>query len=234
MASSTKSRSARQARPSVEALEQRALLAGSIGLSAGVLTINGTEEPDNVYVRYGKDAYGNDRVYAELHYDIGVVQYYPGGTVYYLEHVAELADFPAWQVSKIVFNGGEGADYFGNRTWLPSVANGGDGWDVLDGGMGNDELNGGDGYDKLVGNCGQDVLRGGADGDILDGGCDADQLFGDEGDDYLKGGMGTDADQLTGGAGADTFVGEWFGPWWWRTNRDNPTDWNFFEGDRVV
>ena len=99
---------------------------------------------------------------------------------------------------------------------------------------GNDMIYGGSGNDRLYGDGGNDRLYGGADNDILDGGDGndqlfggtnsaggTDQLFGGSGDDKLFGRAGNDRlqgqssstslsmfekDELTGGAGSDTFV----------------------------
>ena len=86
----------------------------------------------------------------------------------------------------------------------------GGGWnDLLSGGSGHDEIFGNGGSDLLIGGFGNDVLRGGSGNDQLNGGAGWDQLFGDQGDDILEGGNDGIADELTGGAGNDTFVNEW-------------------------
>ncbi len=90
---------------------------------------------------------------------------------------------------------------------------GGKGDDRLEGGLGDDWLTGGAGNDVLHGDAGHDVLSGGAGSDMLDGGdghdilesredATGDILIGGAGDDLINAGIG---DELTGGAGADTF-----------------------------
>ena len=68
-------------------------------------------------------------------------------------------------VSGIYFSGGVGNDSFLNNTSLPSLADGGEGTDVLTGGTGKDKFFGGAGFDWLEGRGGDDALSGGADGD---------------------------------------------------------------------
>jgi Ca2+-binding RTX toxin-like protein len=67
---------------------------------------------------------------------------------------------------------------------------------------------------ELVGGDGNDVLRGGLAADDVQGGAGNDLLEGREGNDVLSGGAGDDTlagndgdDELTGGAGADSFIG---------------------------
>ncbi|MEO1634103.1 MAG: calcium-binding protein, partial [Cyanobacteria bacterium J06631_9] len=99
------------------------------------------------------------------------------------------------------------------------------GIDYLYGGNGNDSLYGGDDDDELYGHVGHDLLHGGNGNDTVTGGLGNDLLHGDDGNDILQGNRGNDTllggagndvlngygynadrDQLTGGAGADTFV----------------------------
>ncbi len=84
----------------------------------------------------------------------------------------------------------------------------------------NDTLYGEGGNDKLIGGKGEDTLHGGADNDTLDGGENDDVLLGGTGIDTLVGGAGndvlmgndgfgspdTDADNLLGGEGYDTYI----------------------------
>ncbi|MEA5449218.1 hypothetical protein VB780_11605 [Leptolyngbya sp. CCNP1308] len=92
---------------------------------------------------------------------------------------------------------------------------GGNNNDYLDGGLGNDSLSGGPGNDQLLGGPGDDTLDGGAGNDSLLGGPGNDSLLGGDGNDWLQGSSAStpgEVDQLTGGAGADTFVlGSYFG-----------------------
>jgi Ca2+-binding RTX toxin-like protein len=135
--------------------------------------------------------------------------------------------FYAFQVSRVVYHGGAGDDYFQNLTSVRAVAYGGAGADALYGGAGADVLYGEDGNDELNGGAGNDSLFGGAGLDFLDGA---------DGNDYLNGGNDGIADQMTGGAGADTFEAEPYYPFpvYLARNRDNPQDFNAAEGDKVV
>lgn len=93
--------------------------------------------------------------------------------------------------------------------------------DVLDGGNGNDQLYGGTnsagGIDHLFGGSGNDSLYGDDSEtsggiDYLHGGSGDDKLFGRAGNDRLQGQSSStslsmfEKDELTGGAGSDTFV----------------------------
>ncbi|MBL4820833.1 MAG: hypothetical protein JKY98_07570, partial [Gammaproteobacteria bacterium] len=88
------------------------------------------------------------------------------------------------------------------------------GWDTVNGGVGEDTINGGDGNDLLNGDseddllngdAGNDVLNGGTGNDVLNGGTGSDVLNGDSGHDTLDGGAG--ADVLNGGSGNDVLIG---------------------------
>lgn len=110
-----------------------------------------------------------------------------------------------------------------SQVGVPVIAGGGEGSDLLEGGIngdhlsggsGQDTLNGGAGDDELIGSGGDDVLQGGGGSDRLSGGDDADiiqgeagsgdVLSGNDGPDLLEGGAGDDA--LRGGAGSDVLV----------------------------
>jgi Ca2+-binding RTX toxin-like protein len=93
--------------------------------------------------------------------------------------------------------------------------------DILDGGDGNDQLFGGTnsagGTDQLFGGSGNDTLYGDDSEtiggvDLLFGGSGDDKLFGRAGNDRLQGQSSStslsmfEKDELTGGAGSDTFV----------------------------
>ncbi len=101
------------------------------------------------------------------------------------------------------------------------IAYGDAGDDVIDGEAGNDMLHGGAGDDELIGGAGDDILVGGVGDDVLDGGEGNDtaaylidtagvtvdlstgEAFGDEaGADTL-----TDIENVTGGKGDDTLIG---------------------------
>jgi Ca2+-binding RTX toxin-like protein len=74
---------------------------------------------------------------------------------------------------------------------------GGNGNDILNGGVGKDTLSGGNGNDILNGNAGNDILTGGNGDDLLNGGA---------GNDILTGGNGADRFVLASGAGTDTLT----------------------------
>lgn len=91
----------------------------------------------------------------------------------------------------------------------PLIQNGTPLDDVLVGTKGNDLLYGGDGNDRLLGQKGNDLLDGGAGNDTIDGGAGNDLIRGYAvgGEMHIFGESGPhQVDDLTGGAGADTFV----------------------------
>jgi Ca2+-binding RTX toxin-like protein len=89
------------------------------------------------------------------------------------------------------------------------VIEGGTGTDQLFGEAGDDTIDGGSGTDRILGGAGLDILTGGAGNDRYASG--AFGIFGEAGDDYLSGTSAAAAganeiDEVTGGAGFDTFV----------------------------
>ncbi|HKH32397.1 MAG TPA: calcium-binding protein [Gaiellaceae bacterium] len=89
--------------------------------------------------------------------------------------------------------------------------------DTLTGGSGGDQLFGQAGNDTLLGKGGFDFLFGGSENDTLTGGDADDQIFGESGNDRMvwnpgddtdlnEGGAGTDAVEVNGGNGAETFA----------------------------
>lgn len=112
-------------------------------------------------------------------------------------------------------DGGVGADCLRGNGGGDTLR-GGQGDDRAEGGGGDDRLFlsygadrafGGAGDDRLDGQPGNDYLNGGAGGDYLFGGFGGDILIGGAGEDTLAGGScGRQADELTGGNGADVFV----------------------------
>ena len=107
---------------------------------------------------------------------------------------------------------------------VDDTAQGGDGNDRLIGGTGQDQLAGGAGDDTVLGGEGDDLVSGGTGADEVDGGAGHDTLWGaapgaaDTDVDILNGGDGDDTlhlgagDYGHGGAGADSFTLQDFGP----------------------
>ena len=104
------------------------------------------------------------------------------------------------------------------------TAQGGEGNDLVSGGTGQDQLAGGAGDDTVLGGEGNDLVFGGTGTDEVDGGAGNDTLWGaapgvtDTDVDILNGGEGDDTlhlgagDYGHGGAGADSFTLQDFGP----------------------
>ncbi len=170
-------------------LESRSLLAAVIDFdaSSGVLSIDGTDQPDQVFVNYINDGFERLRVTAQS-----------GQSV-----VAR--DFASREIREIRFEGNRGNDLFRNNTHRRSVVNGGAGADNLFGGWGSDVLNGGSGDDHLNGRFGDDDLNGGQGNDFIRGAAGNDQIDGWSGFDHLAGGSGDDT--IFGGFGEDRIFG---------------------------
>lgn len=193
---------------SIEKLEPRQLLAG-ITFDAGVISVEGTANADGA------------QVFNPQPDQVSVVIY-----------GIEQQTFDAATVSKIVFTGHQGNDWFRNDTAIPTEAFGNAGNDKLIGGSGDDMLSGGNGNDQLLGNEGNDRLFGhqgldhvfgdagddqiwtGSDDDFADGAAGRDELFGGWGRDHLKGGADDDlvsgedhGDYLFGDDGNDLLLG---------------------------
>lgn len=101
-------------------------------------------------------------------------------------------------------HGGAAADYLYGGTGNDKLVGHGGG-DVMNGEAGDDLMIGGDGNDNMKGGAGSDYMLGGAGNDVVDGQEGDDQLFGEEGNDTLVGGAGKNL--LDGGAGADNLFG---------------------------
>jgi Ca2+-binding RTX toxin-like protein len=104
------------------------------------------------------------------------------------------------------------------------------GKDTIDGWTGDDLIYGEGGDDYLMGYDGQDTIYG-------DSG--TDKLFGEAGNDVLEGGGyfydSYEYDEMTGGAGADSFVvGDAFGNYYEGAGYAIIKDFNYAEGDKVV
>ena len=113
-----------------------------------------------------------------------------------------------------VLDGGDGNDVIlggvGDDTILgrdgDDLLNGGVGNDTIFGGDGNDFLNGDAGADSINGNQGEDVIDGGLGNDILGGDTGTDTVSGGGDDDLIQGGGGDD--RLDGDAGNDSLIGQ--------------------------
>jgi Ca2+-binding RTX toxin-like protein len=179
-------------RPSTARLRLAALEARDVPTAAaldhGTLTITGTAGKDSIWVYESFD-----------HITIGGMDGY----------------FEVSQVNLIRVNPCAGDDQVmldsaGFEVTKPAVILGGDGDDVLHGGLaadyidgeaGNDWVYGSGGADKLAGDTGDDCLNGNAGNDSLAGGAGLDVLYGNSGVDHLWG--GTDFDYVEGGSGKD-------------------------------
>jgi Ca2+-binding RTX toxin-like protein len=166
----------------------------SITFAGGVLTINGDAGNDTVAVKIDTKGTANpydDQVVATRAYGNGngeskAVNLWKPGQFLYVRNV-----------TKVVFNAGDGTNKFDNQTDIKSTAYGGSGHDEFKGGSGPDEFYGAGGNDYLDGRAGNDYLQG--DDLNLVGN---DTLYGGDGDDTLLGGLGDD--HLYGQAGNDT------------------------------
>jgi hypothetical protein len=130
------------ARPRVEPLEARNLLAPLVSLDpgAGVLTINAPRQGVQATV----NSVGPDVV-------VGLAG----------KGISDVEVFDSSLVRQLVFHGGRGNDTFVNNTLLPAVAVAGTGNDVLQGGAGTNTLIGGTGRDTLIAGSGTTWLEGG-------------------------------------------------------------------------
>ena len=210
-----------------EGLESRRVLAAGVVLSEGVLTVEGSNKNDWVFVSLS----------GELG-DVLTVQFNKTTHEFSLAEVSELhihgnnGNDRLWVSDDVKVNafldGGKGNDWIwsggGNDHVVGGAGNdrlhGGSGDDVvedaagnnrLSGGAGNDQLHGGSGHDKLFGGEGDDLLWGGSKKDHLHGDAGNDQLFGEGDKDHLLGGDGDD--QLFGGDGKDHVYGNAGNDW---------------------
>ena len=168
-----------------EGLESRRMLAAGVVLSEGVLTIEGTNK--------------NDKIWVGLAGELGErlsVQFNKTTHLFDLDSVSELR-----------INAGAGNDRVAIADNVTLLA-------IVFGGRGNDWLKGGGGRNEFFGDQGNDHLIGGAGDDVLVGGAGNDKLFGLGGQDQLEGGAGADAlnggegdDLLIGDGGHDKIHG---------------------------
>ena len=108
------------------------------------------------------------------------------------------------EISNEIIFGGDGDNIIYGGLG-PDTIFGGDGNDTLHGGLGTDTIFGGDGNDIINGNLSADVIFGDDDNDAINSGWGNDTVYGGSGDDVVLGGVG--ADILQGGAGNDTIYG---------------------------
>ena len=131
-----------------QTLEQRHLLAAELTITLseqGVLTIEGTE--------------GSDAVFVSQH----------TGEIVVRNHGEMVYSAPLDAVLSLEIYGHSGSDLLQNDTDLPSLIDGGDGNDRLIGGGGKDHIRGGAGNDRIGGRGGDDRLDGESGDDILTG-----------------------------------------------------------------
>jgi Ca2+-binding RTX toxin-like protein len=159
-----------------------------------MMTIDGTATGDDVKVKKAKKS--ND-----------------------LEVVFNGVSEGVFQADRVIINGTGGNDVIrvGENVTQPVEVFGGDGNDVIVGGMNDATLHGGGGNDLLFGGDGRNLLDGGDGNDLLEvpgnnrnaatllGGRGNDLLFGGKGNDRLEGGDGNDV--LDGRGGTDTLLG---------------------------
>lgn len=88
----------------------------------------------------------------------------------------------------------------------PANLFGGEGDDILTGGLADDVLDGGPGNDVLTDRAGKNILIGGPGNDTLTGGTGADQFFGGPGNDTIIWNPGDGSDVVEGDDGEDTLV----------------------------
>lgn len=182
----------------VEALEAREVPATGV-LSGSTLTIEGTENADNIVARVsnGQVSFSGVSIRdgrrftdsVKLSTLTSVVILARGGNDY-----VNLASLP---VPAQIF-GGDGNDQL----------IGGPNRDTIYGDKGNDTIRGGSSNDWLVGGEGDDVIYGGAGNDWISGDPGRDRLYGESGDDTISGGEGRDT--LSGGSGTDRLDGSGF------------------------
>ena len=175
----------KSARPDLGILEARHL--PSAVLANGVVTVNGSDGPDDIAVN---PVTVDGRAYVRVYENAG------------------FTDFPAAQVRRVrVFGNGGNDDISHNVPGLNAALFGGDGRDLIYGDDGRDLLNGGPGDDTLHGWGGNDTLVGGAG---------RDKLYGEDGYDHLVGGpdgdwlnAGSAPEPAVGGTGWDFNAYRW-------------------------
>ena len=154
---------------SSESLEARTLLT-TFTLDNGLLTVNGTDNNDNIEVRDN----GNGEYRVIVGADAGLVP---------------ISDVDRIQV--IARGGNDRIELSGIHVGAEIGAGAGD--DTVFGGFFNDTIRGAGGNDELHGSRGQDFVDGGSGDDTLEGDAGNDTLFGANGEDVLEAGSGHDS-----------------------------------------
>jgi hypothetical protein len=86
------------------------------------------------------------------------------------------------------------------------VINGGNGDDLIVGGVSDDIINAGNGSDVVFGGAGNDVIDGGNGSDVISGGAGNDVIIGGRGDDLLSGGADSDVFRFGSSFGNDVIT----------------------------
>lgn len=152
----------------------------------------------------GKDNISNgiSNVIYALDGDDVIFSSYNGALYIYGGHGIDTIDYSDFASGYATIYGGEGSDIIDGGI-KADLLYGDNGHDQIEGGNGNDYIEGGRGDDLLYGGNGFDTLYGGDGADRISGGAESDDLDGGSGNDILDGGSG--ADTMIGGAGDDVF-----------------------------
>ena len=170
----------------IVAIQGKARLFDTLDGGEGLDTVQGTAEPDAVFLDDGLSPFpgaAGSRL-------IGVERFLMGAG----NDTVDLTSFD-YALGAVRIEGEDGDDLL----W----ASAGD--DTLLGGLGRDELYGGAGADYLAGGAGDDSLDGAYGTDVLQGGEGNDSLLDAAGGALLDGGSGNDA--LTGGLAPELYAG---------------------------
>jgi Ca2+-binding RTX toxin-like protein len=153
----------------VEHLEDRAVPAANVVLSAGVLTVTGDDAADRIQV-----STINNGATIQVQYNTATNR-------------LVTQNFQANAVQRILVNSGNGDDYVANLTGVSATLNAGGGNDYIQGGTGTDVMSGGDGNDTVIdnaggintfnGNGGDDYLSSTVAGATMNGGDGNDVLY---------------------------------------------------------
>jgi Ca2+-binding RTX toxin-like protein len=208
----------------IERLEQRALLSGSIELGGGgLLEVRGTEGADFVTVQLVERASGRRVIQVMVtstengqtttlrktfgHKEVEAIDVQAfGGDDNVIVADRGVTPLPGPGVTPRPGYGAFAADLLNINTRVNGGAGNdaittGGGDDAVFGGAGDDSVDTGHGQDFLSGEAGRDLLAGGSGNDTLHGGDGRDTLLGMTGHDLLDGGDARDS--VVGGSGRD-------------------------------